>query len=157
MYNVLFVCHGNICRSPMAEFIFKDMIYSNNKRYKMSCASRATSYEEIGNGLYEDARRVLEKNKVNIERHKATRISKDDYDKYDFIIVMDSNNMKNIMDILGTDKDNKVHYLYEYNADIGEIEDPWYTGRFDYVYDLIYEGCKSLFEYIDNLGDKDEI
>ena len=157
MYNVLFVCYGNICRSPMAEFIFKDMIYKNKRRYKMMCSSRATSYEEIGNDIYPDARKVLEKNSVNIEKHSAKRINKEDYDKYDFIIAMEDKNIKDILNIIGHDKDNKVHKILEYTDNSQDIEDPWYTGRFDYVYDLINKGCIGLFNYIDSLGDKDEI
>ena len=157
MYRVLFVCYGNICRSPMAEMIFKDLIYKNNKRYKLSCASRATSFEEIGNDIYPDAKKVLKKYNITIESHSAKRITKEDYNKYDFIIVMEDRNIKDILNIIGEDIDKKIHKILEYTDNDGNIEDPWYTGRFDYVYNLIYKGCIGLFKYIDNLGDKDEI
>ena len=157
MYKILFVCYGNICRSPMAEMIFKDMIIKNNKRYMISCASRATSYEEIGNDMYPDAKEVLRKNDVFIEKHSAKRITKDDYNQYDYIIVMEERNKRDVINIIGEDIDNKIHLLMEYTDNYQEIEDPWYTGRFDYVFKLINEGCIDLFKYINSLGDKDEI
>ena len=147
--------YGNICRSPMAEFIFKDMIYENNKRYKMNCASRATSFEEIGNDMYPDAKEVLAKNNVKIERHKAKRFAKEEYDDYDLIIVMEEKNKRDLLSIIGDDVDNKVHKLREFVKDNKDIEDPWYTGRFELVYEEIVEGCEGLFNYIGNLGDLD--
>ena len=157
MYSILFVCYGNICRSPMAEMIFKDLIYKNNKRYKMSCSSRATSYEEIGNDIYPDAKEVLINHDITIEKHKAKRITKEDYSKYDYIIVMEERNKKDVLGVIGSDSEGKIHLLMEYANTFKEIEDPWYSGRFEYVYSLINEGCIGLFEFIDNLGDKDEI
>ncbi len=157
MYRICFICYGNICRSPMAEFIFKDMIYDNKKRYKMSCASRATSFEEIGNDIYPKARKVLEKNNINIEKHKAKRFTKEEYNDFDLIIVMEERNKRDILNIIGDDPLNKVHKLREYTNDNQDIEDPWYTDRFDYVFDLIKEGCMGLFKYVENLGDTYEI
>ena len=88
MYNILFICYGNICRSPMAEMIFKDLIIKNNKRYMLSCVSRATSIEELGNDIYPAAKRKLEQMGIQCERHKAIQVTKEDYNKYDYIIVM---------------------------------------------------------------------
>ena len=157
MYNVIFVCYGNICRSPMAEMIFKDLIYKNNKRYMISCTSRSTSFEEIGNDIYPNAKEVLVKNDIKIEKHKAKRFTKEDYINSDFIIVMEDKNKKDLLNIIDNDKDNKIYKLLDFTEKPDNIEDPWYTGRFDYVYEQIYNGCTSLFDYIKNLGDKNEI
>lgn len=155
MYKICFVCYGNICRSPMAEFIFKDMIFHNSKRYKMTCNSRATSFEEIGNGIYPQARDVLEKNGVQVEKHKASRFTIDDYNKNNLIIVMEDRNKRDLLNIIGEDFDNKIHKLREFVNDNKDIEDPWYTGRFELVFKEIFEGCEGLFNYIVSLGDND--
>ena len=157
MYNICFVCYGNICRSPMAELIFKDMIYTNNKRYKMICCSRATSYEEIGNDIYPEAIKVLQENNINLEKHKAKRFAKEEYSDFDFIIVMEERNKRDLINIIGEDSENKIYKLREFTNDNSDIEDPWYTGRFSYVYEQINEGCKELFNYVEKLGDKYEI
>ncbi len=157
MKRICFVCYGNICRSPMAEFIFKDMIFKYSKRYKMSCNSRATYFEEIGNDIFPQAREVLYENGISVERHKASRFTIDDYNENDIIIVMEEKNRKELLDIIGTDKGNKIHKLREYNGDNNDIEDPWYTGRFDLVFKEIKEGCLALFEYVESLGDIDEV
>ena len=157
MYNILFVCYGNICRSPMAEFIFKDMIYSNNMRSRVSCVSRSTSFEEIGNDIYPDAKQVLNNHNIKVERHSAKRFTKEDYNNCDLVIIMEERNRKDLLNIIGNDIDNKIHKILEYTENEIDIEDPWYTARFEYVYELIYKGCKGLLEYVGNLGDKDEI
>ena len=157
MVRVCFVCYGNICRSPMAEFIFKDLIFNNNKRYKMNCTSRATSFEEIGNDIYPQAKYVLLKNKINVEKHCAKRFIKEEYDNYDLIIIMEEKNRKDLLNIIGEDVFNKVHKIREFTGDNKDIEDPWYTGRFELVYKEIFEGCSALFRYIENLGDIDEV
>ena len=157
MYNVLFICYGNICRSPMAEMIFKDLIIKNNKRYMMSCVSRATSIEEIGNDIYPQAKRKLVQMGVTCESHRATQVTKSDYDKYDYIIVMEERNKKDLLRIIGEDKDNKIHLLLEYTDNIKDIDDPWYSGDFDTAFNEINEGCIGLFNYLVNLGDNNEI
>ena len=151
MYNILFVCYGNICRSPMAEMIFKDLIYKNNKRYKYSCVSRATSMEELGNAMYPDALKKLEDMKIPTERHVATQLKKDDYNKYDLIIVMEERNKRDVLNIVGEDYDNKIHLLMEYTNNLRTIEDPWYTGDFDTAFSLINEGCLALYEYLESM------
>ena len=157
MYNILFVCYGNICRSPMAEMIFKDLIIKNNKRYKLSCVSRATSMEELGNPIYPKAKRKLEQMGVTCESHKATQITKSDYDKYDYIIVMEERNRRDLLRIIGEDKNNKIHLLMEYTNNNKDIDDPWYSGDFDTAFNEINEGCIGLYNYLMNLGDKDEV
>ena len=157
MYNILFVCYGNICRSPMAEMIFKDLIIKNNKRYMFSCVSRATSMEELGNPIYPQAKRKLEQMGVTCESHRATQITKEDYDKYDYIIVMEERNRRDLLRIFGNDKDNKIHLLGEYTNNIDEIDDPWYTREFDRCFEEISEGCNGLFDYLVSKELKDEI
>ena len=157
MYNVLFICYGNICRSPLAELIFKDLIIKNNKRYMMCCVSRATSIEEIGNDIYPQAKRKLVQMGVTCESHRATQVTKSDYDKYDYIIVMEERNERDLLRIIGEDKDNKIHLLLEYTDNIKDIDDPWYSGDFDTAFNEINEGCIGLFNYLVNLGDNNEI
>lgn len=156
MYNILFVCYGNICRSPMAEMIFKDLIYNNNKRYMFNCLSRATSIEELGNDIYPEAKKILEKNNIKIERHSAKNFQKEDYEKFDYIIVMEEKNKKDLLRIID-DYDNKIHLLMEYTNNKKDIEDPWYTGNFEKVFNEINEGCNGLFNYLINKGDNNEI
>ena len=141
MINVVFICYGNICRSPMAEMIFKDLVYKNNKRYKMYCSSRATSFEEIGNDIYPEAKRVLKNHNISIEKHEAKRFTKEEYQKFTYIIVMEDRNAKDLLQIIGEDPENKINKLIE-----KDIEDPWYTGNFEKVYQEIEEGCNKLFE-----------
>ena len=148
MYNILFVCYGNICRSPMAEMIFKDLIYKNNKKYMFNCDSRATSIEEYGNDIYPDAKKVLEKNNITIEKHIAKIIKKDDYNNYDYIICTDNKNYNDLLSLFGNDLDNKIKLLTSFSGLNVEIEDPWYTGNFDKVYKLIEDGCINLFNYL---------
>ena len=157
MYNIVFVCYGNICRSPMAEMIFKDLIIKNNKRYMMSCVSRATSMEELGNDIYPQAKRKLLQMGVTCESHKAMQITKNDYDKYDYIIVMEERNRRDLLRIIGDDTNNKIHLLMEYTDNIKDIDDPWYTGDFDIAFEEINEGCIGLYNYLLELGDKNEI
>lgn len=156
MYNILFVCYGNICRSPMAEMIFKDLIYNNNKRYMFNCLSRSTSIEELGNDIYPEAKKILEKNNIKIERHSAKNFQKEDYEKFDYIIVMEEKNKKDLLRIID-DYDNKIHLLMEYTNNKKDIEDPWYTGNFEKVFNEINEGCNGLFNYLINKGDNNEI
>ncbi len=130
--KILFVCHGNICRSPMAEFILKSL---NKGIY---CESRAVSREEEGNDIYPPAKACLRKHGIPFERHYARKITQEDYENYDEIYVMDELNMKNIHRIID-DHDHKIKYLL--NRD---IEDPWWTGQYDKVYDEIYEGILQI-------------
>ena len=141
MINIVFICYGNICRSPMAEMIFKDLIYKNNKRYKMYCTSRATSFEETGNDIYPEAKKALLNHNITIEKHSAKTFTKDEYSKYNYIIVMEDRNKDDLLKIVGEDYDNKIIKLTNNN-----IEDPWYTGNFEKVYNQIEKGCLELFK-----------
>ncbi len=130
--RILFVCHGNICRSVMAEFICK------KKRPEFECESAAVSYEEEGHDIYPSAKRCLEAHHIPYTRHRARRIEKRDYDRFDRIYVMDSYNMRNILRIV-SDPDRKIRMLCPY-----DIEDPWYTDNFELVYDQICQGIEAL-------------
>lgn len=148
MYNILFVCYGNICRSPMAEMIFKDIVIQHNKKFLFHCESRATSMEEFGNDMYPKAKEVLREHNVTIEKHVATIIKKEDYSKYQYIICMDQNNYRTLTKLFDGDPEGKVHLLLSFTGRDKEIEDPWYTDRFEKVYEQIQEGCLALFNQL---------
>lgn len=150
MTRIMFVCHGNICRSPMAEFIFKDMIKRKHLENGFFVASSATSTEEIwgdiGNPVYPPAKAELAKHGISCEGKRAVQLKKSDYDKYDFFIGMDSMNIRNMYRILGSDPDGKIRKLMEYTDRGGDVADPWYSNRFDVAYRDIYDGCEGLLE-----------
>lgn len=148
MIKVLFVCHGNICRSPIAEFVFKDMV----KRYRLDdkflINSAATSREEIGNGIYPPAREIMEANGVSCGEHRAVQVRRSDYDNYDYILIMDQRNLKNIGRIFGGDPQNKVHLLLDWDENPRDISDPWYTRDFQRAFEDIRDGCRNFLEYL---------
>ena len=148
MIKILFVCHGNICRSPMAEFVLKDMVKKLGVAEQFVIDSAATSTEEIGNGVHYGTRQKLAQMGVPCGSHCAVQVTKKDYDKYDYLIVMDSNNIRNLMRIIGGDPDGKVHMLLDFTKRRGKsIADPWYTGNFDETYDDVVMGCVGLLTY----------
>ena len=150
MKRIMFVCHGNICRSPMAEFIFKKMLSDKGLESSFFISSSATSREEIignvGNPVYPPARAELKKHGINPDGKRAVQITKSDYDKYDLLIVMDSMNMRNLMRIIGSDPEEKVKKLMDYTDRGGDVADPWYTGDFDVTYRNIFDGCEGLLK-----------
>ncbi len=148
MIKILFVCHGNICRSPMAEFVMKDMVEKKGIAEDFYIASAATSTEEIGNGVHHGTRKKLAKYDISTEGKRAVQLKKSDYDKYDYIIGMDSWNMRNMKRMLPEDVDNKIHLLLDFSDNPRDIADPWYTGDFDATYDDILEGCTALMNKI---------
>ena len=152
MIRVLFVCHGNICRSPMAEFIFKDMVSKQGLSDRFYIASAATSTEEIWNGIgnpvYPPAREELAKHGIDCKGKRAVQLTKADYDKYDYILGMDYWNLKNMLRILKSDPEDKVKLLLDYSDDPRDIADPWYTGGFDVTYSDVVEGCEAFLEYL---------
>ncbi len=150
MIRIMFVCHGNICRSPMAEFVFKDMVKKAGRENDFIIASSATSTEEIwggvGNPVYPPARDELKKHGISCEGKRAVQIKKSDYDKYDYLICMDDNNIRNIMRIIGSDPDGKVVKLLSFTGENRNVSDPWYSGDFETCYRDVYNGCKALLE-----------
>ena len=152
MVKILFVCHGNICRSPMAEFIFKDLVKKLGIAEQFVIASSATSTEEIWNGIgnpvYPPAKAELAKHKLSCDGKRAVQLKKSDYDKYDLFIGMDSTNIRNMLRIFGGDPDRKVHKLMDYTGRGGDVADPWYSGRFDIAYRDISEGCTALLNAV---------
>ena len=149
MIKVMFVCLGNICRSPMAEFVLKDMVSRKGLSNEFYIKSSATSYEEIGNDIYGGTRDKLIQKNIPFTKRKATRLTPEDYNKYDFIIGMEEANIRDIKRIVGEDKENKIYKLLDFSNNPRDIADPWYTGNFEVTYNDIVEGCHSFLESLD--------
>ena len=150
MTRVLFVCHGNICRSPMAEFVMKDMVHRRGWDDRFEIASAATSREEIGNPVYPPARRKLAEHGISCGGHHARQMTPGEYDRYDYIIGMDRANLRNIYRIVGGDPIGKVSLLLDHTKRAGqEVADPWYTGNFDETWADVMEGCAGLLAKIE--------
>lgn len=150
MTKILFICHGNICRSPMAEYIMKDLIMKAGLEHYFIIASAAISIEEIGKKIYMPARKKLEEHGIIVEEHCARRMEPQDYHEYDYLIAMEQDNIGKIMKVLGSDPDGKISLLLDYSKCSGDVEDPWYTGDFTTTYNQILEGCKGLLRYLQN-------
>ena len=148
--KIMFVCHGNICRSPMAEFIFMDMVYKKRMGCRFSASSSATSTEEIygdtGNPVYPPARDELKKHGISCAGKYAVQLKREDYDEYDLFIGMDSANIRNMYMILGGDPKGKIHKLLSYAGSDRDVADPWSSGRFDVAYNDISMGCRALLD-----------
>ena len=144
MINVLFICHGNICRSPMAEFVMKDLVKKAGLEDSFYIDSAATSTEEIGNGVHHGTRRKLAQMGVPCGDHRARQMTRADYDRFDLLIGMDRANIRNMMRICGGDPAGKVRMMLDYTDRPGEVADPWYTGNFDATWDDVFEGCSAL-------------
>lgn len=153
MISVIFICHGNICRSVSAQYIFDELIRQEHLEDNLCCDSAATSTEEIGNPVYPPMKQALIHHNVVIGDHRARQLRRSDYDMYDLIIGMDSENMYYIKRILGDDPEGKVHTLMEYTDTPEElIDDPWYTRDFETAYQMINKGCKALLSYLKEAG-----
>jgi len=150
MKSILFICHGNICRSPMAEFVMKSLVKKNGLEKEYRIDSAATSREEIGNGIHPGSKRKMQQMGIDYTNHRARQITIDDYNDYDLLIGMDRENLYNMQRILGEDTEGKMHLLLEYSkkntGKTRDIADPWYTGNFDDTYDDIIEGCSGLLK-----------
>ena len=153
MINVLMICHGNICRSTMAEMVLKHLVRQRNIADLFYIDSAATSREEIGNGVHYGTRRKLAEVGIPCEDHRAKQVTKKDYDKFDYLIVMDTNNVRNLNRIIGSDPDCKVYKLLDFTERQGaSIADPWYTGNFDETYRDVLEGCEGFLNYLSENG-----
>lgn len=151
MIRVLFVCHGNICRSPIAEFVLKDMTARAGLLDQFYIASAATSTEEIWNGIgnpvYPQAKAELARHGISCEGKRAVQLKRSDYEDYDYLIGMDSANIRNMLRILGGDPEGKVSKLLTFAGSDGDIADPWYTGNFSRTYAEVVEGCAAFLEH----------
>lgn len=152
MIKVLFICHGNICRSPMAEFIFKDTVQKQGLAKQFEIASAATSREELGNDMYPPAKAILQKNGVPFSRRGARQVTPQDYDSYDWLLIMDENNCRNLQRILPNDPDDKIRTLLSFAGLERGIADPWYTNDFDAAYADIVCGCTAFLEFLRQNG-----
>ena len=146
MIKVLFICHGNICRSPMAEFVMKDMVKKAELEWKFEIASAATSTEEIGNPVHWGTRQKLASVGISCKGKTARQMTKRDYAEYDLLIGMDRANIRNMNRICGGDPEGKIHLLLEYAGSTRDIADPWYTGNFDETWRDVTKGCTALLE-----------
>ena len=146
--KIMFVCHGNICRSPMAEFIMRKMLAENGLSDKVSVASSATSTEEIWNGIgnpvYPPAKKLLAKKGIDCGGKRARQMTRSDYDYYDLLIGMDNWNIRNMLRITGGDPDGKIKMLMDFTNRPGEVADPWYSGDFEATYRDVLEGCEGI-------------
>lgn len=149
MKKLLFVCHGNICRSPMAEFFMKALVQEQGLSYRYEIASAATSTEEIGNPVYPPARRMLAAHGISCAGKTARQMTKQDYTYYDLLIGMDHANLRNMRRICGGDPDGKLHLLLDYTNRPGEVADPWYTDDFQSTWEDVTEGCQGLLKALE--------
>lgn len=145
MVRILFVCHGNICRSPMAEYVMKDLVRQAGLEAQFEIASAATSTEEIGNPVYPPARQKLAEHGIGCSGHAARQLTRQDYETFDVLIGMDSANLRNMRRICGGDPEKKIHLLLDYaNRPGQEVADPWYTGDFSKTWEDVLQGCQGL-------------
>ena len=147
MIKIMFVCHGNICRSPMADFIMKDYLKKQGDD-NFFIASSATSREELGNGVHYGTRAVLNRLGISCQGKRAVQLTRDDYDKYDYFIGMDEYNKRNMIRIFDGDKDGKVSLLLDYTNRPRDVADPWYTGNFEQTYQDVKLGVDCLYKFL---------
>ena len=152
MINILFICHGNICRSPMAEFVMKDLVEKENLAGQFRIASAATSREELGNPVYPPARRKLAEHGIDCSGKISRQVTESDYKIYDLLIGMDQANFRNLRRMFGGDVQGKIHLLMDYTDRPGEVADPWYTGDFEATWRDVLEGCQGLLRQLRQEG-----
>lgn len=148
MIKILFICHGNICRSPMAEMVMKDLVHKAGLDKNFTIDSAATSTEEIGNGMHYGTVSKLREMGIPFTNHRARQITLADYSEYDYLIGMDSENLYYMNRRWSNDPDNKVHLLLDFSGRNRDVADPWYTGDFDATYRDVLEGCTALLELL---------
>ena len=146
--RILFVCHGNICRSPMAEFVMKSLMQEAGLEDNFLIESAATSAEEIGNPVYPPARRKLAEHGIGCQGKTARQMTRADYARYDLLVGMDSRNIRNMLRICGGDPEGKISMLMDYTRRPGDVADPWYTGDFDTTWRDVQEGCRGLLAHL---------
>lgn len=147
MTKILFVCLGNICRSPMAEFLMKELVRESGLENDFYIESAATSTEEIGNGVYPPVKRILNARGIDCSQKRARQMTRADYDKFDYIVCMDGKNLRN-MGYIAADTQNKYSRLLDYTNNPHDVADPWYSGDFSTTEREVEQGCKALLEYI---------
>ncbi|MCM1159952.1 MAG: low molecular weight phosphotyrosine protein phosphatase [Roseburia sp.] len=150
MIKILFVCHGNICRSPMAEFVMKDIVEKKGLQRHFHIASAATSPEEIGNPVHSGTRNKLNQYGISTAGKYAIQLKKTDYKDYDYLIGMEARNITNMRRITGGDPAGKMYRLLDFSNHPRDIADPWYTGNFDLTYSDIVEGCQAFLSHLEN-------
>ena len=148
MVRILFVCHGNICRSPMAEFVMKELVRQMGEEAQFEIASAATSTEEIGNPVYPPARRKLAEHGIRCDGKTARQLRREDYARCDYLVGMDSANLRNMNRICGGDPEGKISLLLDHTAHPRDVADPWYTGDFDQTWEDVNAGCRGLLQII---------
>lgn len=148
MTNVLFICHGNICRSPMAEFVLKHMVAEQGQSDAFHIESAATSHEEIGNDIHPGTKQKLREQHIPFTKRSARQMTKADYKAFDYILTMDSYNLRNVKRIIGDDPQGKVIPLLSFAGVARDIADPWYTGNFDETYQDVVTGCKAFLQQL---------
>ncbi|MCH5174813.1 MAG: low molecular weight phosphotyrosine protein phosphatase [Prevotellaceae bacterium] len=150
MKHILFVCHGNICRSPMAEFVMKDLVAKEGLADEFYIESAATSTEEIGNEVYPPAKRKLAEHGISCKGKTARQMTRRDYDRFDLLIGMDEWNIRNMTRICGGDPEGKIHMLMDFTNRPGSVDDPWYTGNFETTWQDVLLGCKCVLKWVSN-------
>ena len=148
MIRILFVCHGNICRSPMAEYYMKDLVQRRGLSRHFTIASAATSTEEIGNPVYPPARRELARHGIACEGHAARQMERRDYQRWDYLIGMDEANRRNMTRLCGGDRAGKISLLMDWTGHPRSVADPWYTGDFEATWNDVVQGCGALLEQL---------
>ena len=148
MKRIVFVCHGNICRSPMAEFVFKRLALERGRSADFEVSSMAVSAEELGNPVYPPARAELLRHGISCDGKYAVQITRNDYHRFDHIICMDDSNVRYLMRILGGDPDSKVKKLLDFTPRGGDVADPWYNGNFEKTYEDVCLGCEAVYDFL---------
>jgi len=144
VFRILFVCHGNICRSPMAEYVMQELVRRAGLSQDIEVASRACRTDEIGSDVHAGTRRVLEAKGIPCPRRAARLVRREDYNHYDVIAAMDEENMRDLWHLTGGDPQGKCHLLLSFAGEAREVADPWYTGNFDATYEDVLRGCRAL-------------